>query len=251
MTASALGPISKHRWLRRGFWTLAAVAGAGGVVAGIVVVFGLVTGEEFCPQTFQRRNFWLVEVPLVHWPLTGERRQDRTGQCEQELARRLWIVPAPGGTTQWHLAWQRRGGRRQTDDAYLLLRYLDSRDADGELRWLVWSQEHPALAQRLWPAVQQLALKGQYLWIPDLFLLARQHSDAVRFDQAVQAWLAQAAAAAGSLRDGAAPGDGTAGLPAQASADQATRPAAPASEHSQPVRESAPPAPAGQGGPAG
>jgi hypothetical protein len=184
---------------------LAAVAGAGGIVAGILAVFGQVTGEEFCPQTFQRRRFWLVEVPLLHWPLVGERHQDCTGQCERELAKRSWVVAAPQGSGVWHLAWQRRGGRRLTGDAFLLLRYLDSRDADGELRWLVWSQEHPALARRLWPAVQQLALREQYIWIPDLFLLARQHSDPALLDQAVRRWLALAAAR-GAPEDAAAAG---------------------------------------------
>jgi hypothetical protein len=206
MTTPRVGR-TRGRWLRRAGLALVALAGIGVLVATVLVLFGLVTGEEFCPQTFQRRRFWLVEVPLLHWPLLGERREDSTRLAEVELGKRGWIATLPSATTEWHLAWQRRDGRRQTGDALLLWSYLDSRDEEGELRWLAWSEDHPDLARRLWPAVQQLAVRGQYLAIPDLFLLARQHSDPTRFEEALSSLLGSLAA------EGAPPGDARPALP--------------------------------------
>jgi hypothetical protein len=210
MAKSAANTHSRRHVLRRVLLALLGLAGIGGVLAILLMLFGTVAGEEFCPQTFQRRTYWLVELPLVHWPLSREHRQPTTGACEQELARRSWIATTPSGAVQWHLAWQQRGRQKQTGDAAVLLTYLDSRDEEEELRWLRWSQAHPELARRLWPAVQQLAIQGQYVWIPDLFLLARQHSDPARFDKALQSLLAQAAADSHPPPAGQAPSGGSA-----------------------------------------
>ena len=131
MANSAVNGNSRRHVLRRVLGALLGLAGIGGVLAILVAMFGTVAGEEFCPQTFQRRTYWLVELPLVHWPLSREHRQPTTGACEQELARRSWIATIPSGAVQWHLAWQQRGRQKQTGDAAVLLTYFDSRDEIG------------------------------------------------------------------------------------------------------------------------
>ena len=61
-----------------------------------------------------------------------------------------------------------------TGDAQILCRYLDV-DGDGGIKlWLQWSQQHPAAARVLWPSVARVARQELYVFVPDLFALARQ-----------------------------------------------------------------------------
>ena len=45
-------------------------------------------------------------------------------------------------------------------------------------RWARWSEKHAEGAKVFWPAVQELALHEKYLFVPDLFDLAKSISDA-------------------------------------------------------------------------
>lgn len=180
------------RWmLRYAAWGLLAGLTLLGGVGLLILGYGPVYGLEFCPETFQRREFWRWELPLVGMPLTAEYRRDATEDGERMLRAEGWL-PSLSVPPQWHLVWQVRGRVRWPGEAELLLHYLESRDADHELRWLRWSQRHPQLARVLWPAVQRLARQEQYVWIPDLFLLAQQQTDPRAFEQAMRHWLERA-----------------------------------------------------------
>ena len=79
-----------------------------------------------------------------------------------------------------------RGTRlRQPGDAHILMEYLDATDSDNYHRWLEWSNEHKPLAQALWPAVQQLAIHELYVYVPDLFDLAKAIDDATKLKEEI------------------------------------------------------------------
>jgi len=54
-----------------------------------------------------------------------------------------------------------------------------------------WSEDNPKLAKVFWPAVQRLAENDLYIFIPDLFLLAKQQSDTVKLQAALDKLVAE------------------------------------------------------------
>ena len=73
------------------FGTLAGAA----VVALATVLFGHVTGEEFCPSTFARRSFHYLEIPLLHVQVSPISRSDATQTLERTLQSQGYIPAAP------------------------------------------------------------------------------------------------------------------------------------------------------------
>ena len=58
-------------------------------------------------------------------------------------------------------------------DADILVRYLEAQDAEDYYVWVKWSEKNANLAKAFWPAVSRLAQEEQYVFIPDLFELAK------------------------------------------------------------------------------
>ncbi|MEE3369283.1 MAG: hypothetical protein VX346_08060 [Planctomycetota bacterium] len=160
------------------------------VVAVCTVTFGRVEGEEFSPQTFQRRRFRYVEIPLLGIQVTPIDRQDTTNDLERYLRLLPSVVRSPV-SKRWDLVRVKRVGQDwEEGDGLILCMYLDALDANGQLHWHTWSQQHPKLATELWPVVQQLAQNQMYVLVPVAFRLATTTPDATNLGSLLKTSLA-------------------------------------------------------------
>lgn len=154
-------------------WTLVSALGLTLVVFVLTVIFGGVHGTEFCPQTFERRSYSYYELPVVRIQVTGERNENLTGPTEQYVQGQKYFT-AVSGKKDWHVLVGSQGTRlRRPGDAGILVQYLDAEQGGHIHRWVDWSEKNEELAKIVWPAAQQLALNDAYVFIPDLFDLAK------------------------------------------------------------------------------
>jgi hypothetical protein len=175
---------SLPKWLGTAGWTLLGLLGATLALFVLTVTFGAVHGTEFCPQTFQRRTYSLYELPIIGIQVTGIRREDVSQAAELFIASHKYITLPPSGATEdWHIIQGSRGSNTSRGDAGILMQYLDATDGQDYHRWVKWSEEHPKLAPILWPAVQRLAQHELYIFVPDLFDLAKSIEDPVKLRQ--------------------------------------------------------------------
>src|SRR4051794_30300252 len=178
------------RWLPVAGWSVLGILGAALLVFLGTVTFGGVHGTEFCPQTFERRSYSYYELPLLHLQMTGERHEDLTGSTEKCVTSNKFVAPI-NGKKDWHVLVGSRGTRqRRPGDAGILLQYLDAEESHNVYRWVRWSEQHTELAKILWPAVQRLALRDMYVFMPDLFDMAKQMDDATNLQQKLDRYTA-------------------------------------------------------------
>jgi hypothetical protein len=169
-------------------------------VAGLVILaltmvlllaaffFGGVTGEEFNPETFQRRRFQFYEIPLLRvqiWPLS---RSDASGELEKLARAQGYVATKLPTDAQWHLFSFRRGAAASPPfDAQILQRYLDAIDDSRNQYWHLWSTAHPQRAKLFWPHVSRFARLRLYVVLPHLFEIARTAEDDASFTTALEA----------------------------------------------------------------
>ena len=179
------------RWLPIAGWSVLSALGATLLVFLATVTFGAVHGTEFCPQTFERRSYSYYELPLLHIQMTGERHEDLTGDTEKHITSNKFVPSAGSGKRDWHVLVGSRGTRlRRPGDAGILLQYLDAEESSNVHRWVRWSEQHTELAKILWPAVQRVALFDMYLFVPELFDLAKSVDDPVKLQQELDRFVA-------------------------------------------------------------
>jgi len=201
-------------WLSIVGWSILGVAGTALVIFLATVTFGAVHGTEFCPQTFERRSYAYYELPIVGIQVTGEKHEDKTGGTEMSLTANKLITPPPGAKQDWHVLIGSRGARlRRPGDAHILIEYLDAKESDDYHRWARWSESHATLAKVFWPGVQRLAIGEAYVYMPDLFDLAKSIDDPVKLQQEVDRLVAEKLPK-------------TEGDPSAKAADQASEPSA-------------------------
>lgn len=158
-------------------WSLLGLLCAVVFAYTLTVSLGAVHGIEFCPQTFDRRSYSFFEIPFLRLQVTGVRRETLTKTAETYLQSKKLIVPPPG-KPEWHLVEGVHGPHPpHRGDAAILLQYLDAQDADDKHRWIEWSDKHAELAKVFWPAVQKLAIHELYVFLPELFELAKNNDD--------------------------------------------------------------------------
>lgn len=180
-----------RRWLPIIGWTIVGLLGVTLLVFIATVLLGGVHGEEFCPQTFERRTYSYYELPIVRIQITGERHKTKTGLTETFVTSEKYITPG-SGKKDWHVLVGSQGTRlRRPGDAGILMKYLDSEESGDRRRWVHWSENHGELAKILWPAVQQLAVSEAYVSVPDLFDLTKTIDCDEEFRQAVQKLMAE------------------------------------------------------------
>jgi hypothetical protein len=178
------------RWLPVVGWSVLGVLGAILLLFLATITFGAVHGTEFCPQTFERRSYSYYELPLVHIQMTGERHDDLTGDTEKHVTSNKYVTPVVG-IKDWHVLVGSRGTRkRRPGDAGILMQYLDAEDSSNVYRWIRWSEENDNLAKVLWPAVQRVALHDMYIFMPDLFDLAKSVNDQTKLQQQLDQFVA-------------------------------------------------------------
>lgn len=172
-TSSSASSTTSRRWIPIVGWSFIGLLGVTLGVFVLTVMFGGVHGLEFCPQTFERRSYSFYELPVLRIQVTGERNEDLTGPTEQYIQSQKYFT-AGTGKKEWHVLVGSQGTRvRRPGDAGILIHYLDARQNGDSRRWVQWSEKNEELAQVLWPAVQQLAVSDAYVFIPDLFDLAK------------------------------------------------------------------------------
>ncbi|MHB0956628.1 MAG: hypothetical protein ACYC6N_00320 [Pirellulaceae bacterium] len=167
-----------RRTLTRLLLVLLTVAGGLLLVLVAIGMFGRVTGEEFAPDTFERRTYVYYELPIFRIQVSSVTREKRQG-FEQELINKNYILPTRP-PKRWDLVHSSRmGGRWRQGDARILCLYLDAL-SDQTLYWLEWTKGHPQLAAILWPEIAKLARQELYLLTPELFQVAADATDPKR-----------------------------------------------------------------------
>jgi hypothetical protein len=180
------------RWLVVTLWTLLGLVLTAGAVTFATVWFGGVHGVEINPYSLARRSYSFYEIPIVRWQVLGIRREDVTSITVVFLEKQKYVAAAKGAPNVWHVVTGTRGRRAPViGDADVLVRYLEAQDSENYHLWQKWSEENPQLAKCLWPAVSRLAQDELYLFVPDLFDLAKQADDPVAFQAALNKQLAQ------------------------------------------------------------
>lgn len=183
-----MAPKQKRRWKRRHRILLV------GVIAGTILILfigvaivtqGRVHGTEFSPSHFQTRSFTFHEIPLLHLQLTAIRRSVTVTPASSYLRANNLISVPPGNPTRWHIVRISRGVSPAVPaDAEILVRYLElDVDVSQGAYWKQWSTDHPALAKVLWPRIQRLAQRELYVFMPDLFELAKRTPSKEVFSQ--------------------------------------------------------------------
>ncbi|MHB8971829.1 MAG: hypothetical protein ACYC3X_18275 [Pirellulaceae bacterium] len=166
-----------RRALFRVFLALLVVASTLLLALVGTLIFGRVTGEEFAPDTWERRSYTYYELPLVRIQISSVTHQTSRPQLEQDLVDKQYIsISNP--PKRWDLVRSyRRGTLWRQGDAQILCRYLDAQDGDDNNPWFSWTDSHPELATILWPEVAKLAREELYFVTPDLFELAASVTD--------------------------------------------------------------------------
>ncbi len=166
----------------RNTWIVRVVAGLGillmaGVVVGMsILLFGGVKGQEFSPDSFDRRMFMYWELPLLRFRVTKVYYEPETGALEQYLQGNKKLLP-PSSTKpdRWNLVHMVRSGVTYQENPAIALRYFDAADDFlGTKYWQQWSKDHPKLAPILWPAVAEVCRGELYTLLPELFDVAQQ-----------------------------------------------------------------------------
>ncbi len=170
-----------RRIVTRVLVALLVLAGALMIVWTGTLLFGQVSGEEFAPDTFERRSYTYFELPVVRVQVTPVWRTVHRPQLEQALVDGRYIASqSPPG--RWDLAVSVRLGQIWREgDAHILTRYLDAWNVEGELHWLEWTTSNPARARIFWPEIARLAQQELYLFMPELFALAAMPATAQAF----------------------------------------------------------------------
>lgn len=181
-----------RRLLPRLIIGLICAAAIGAIVLFGVARFGVVSGEEFSPDTFQRRTYLYYELPLVRWKITPVFRSVQPTQLEKLLVKRKYVGPKTPAK-RWDLVFARRSEEPWLQgDALILCDYLDAYDAENNMVsfWETWTSDHPQLAKILWPEVVSLARENRYYLIPPLFELTHEYDQPQRLQEGINQALA-------------------------------------------------------------
>lgn len=166
------------------------------LLSGIVIVygvlwFGTVNGEEFSPDSFKRRRFAYIQLPLLGFQITPIRHTDETNDLEKYLSAEQLYPKAEKAQSRWDLVHGSQGvGSATQGDARILCLYLDTLNDDGDELWLKWSEDNAELAKVLWSAVAKVARDELYSFVPGLFVLARTAESPDQLQQAIDQELA-------------------------------------------------------------
>ena len=158
------------------------------VVVGILV--SRVSGQEFNPQTLQRREFTLWRIPFSRFQFSPTLRQPVKSKklCEYLRGKEWWMAETPGAANDWQVAeeFSLWGGAHGEVD------FLARLVADPDF-WLDWSQKDIGRSADFWPAVALQVQRQQYVSLPRLFALALERTDASVWKERFAEWQAESA----------------------------------------------------------
>ncbi|MEM7311698.1 MAG: hypothetical protein AAF497_00965 [Planctomycetota bacterium] len=140
----------------------------------LIMIFGLVEGEEFSPDAFQRRSFSYYQLPMFRLQVTPVNRAQIPQDVEDMIAKEIKAPKAAIATNKWEISQLVYPGGRVSweGDCKILCDYLDLKNNKKQFVWEKWGKKHPEMAKVLWPVVASVARKGMYVLIPDIFKIA-------------------------------------------------------------------------------
>lgn len=153
-------------------------SGFGGLVL-FVVVFGRVTGDEFCPATFRRRDYSFYEFPVIRVQVSPVWRDNATESLESYVGTQNWLKPSTD--KRWDVINVLAGSSYESGNASIYVAFADHTRPASDETWLDWSQSHGDLAEPFWLAVQQVSLLDAYELLPEMFGFAQTADDEIKF----------------------------------------------------------------------
>lgn len=145
---------------------------------GYLLVAGFVSGEEFSPDDFSRRQFSYNVMPIFGVEIRGISHYSTASVLEQTLITDNWISPITKTPQTWHLVHDSISKTSSPDfDANILVQLLERYDSEGNQLWQNWTDDHPKNAKTFWPAIAELARKNLYWAIPDVMQMASIEKD--------------------------------------------------------------------------
>ena len=161
-----------NRWLDSIPYVIMAVVGLILLVL-FVSIFGYVRGEEFSPEAFARREYSFYRIPFTSIQIRPTRHRSTSNFLERRIASDLKVVSTGHPTAKWDIVHSRQAQWEPYEgDAKILSDYLSLRNADGDLIWNIWTNEHQELADILWPTIADVAKARLYVLIPDILDIA-------------------------------------------------------------------------------
>jgi hypothetical protein len=183
----------KYRWM----WLF--VGSSSLVVLGIAYFQSTyVSGTEFNAATWEIRDFAFRRDPVTNAQFTGvshratEKFRGRSASTDSwsklvgpEIS--AYFKSGSNQPPRWDLVRLHTVSKTSVSagNASILVELLSARDRQYNDFWSTWSVNHPTLAARLWPAVQDLVEFGLYASLPELLELAVVHSKPSDFQVAL------------------------------------------------------------------
>jgi hypothetical protein len=178
-TTAATAPLPESTKGKTRNWVVLLLAVTAGILGVTVVgfawvaMFGLVQGEEFSPHRFERRVFYYYQIPIIGVQILPIARETTTGDVEQLLVTNKYVARGAVRDARWDLVRDSWHAPTSPDcDARILCAYFDAVGEQG-LTWKAWTEQHPAQAKLLWPAIAEVAREGLYVLVPELIESAR------------------------------------------------------------------------------
>lgn len=131
-----------------------------------------VTGEEFCPQTFQLRDFYYKRMPWIKTIVSPTNLNLKPLPVSTSVLQHVKRLP----DERWDIVHVSEGVQQDIRPPKILIQAISSSTSTGAF-WDSWSTKHPDLAAVTWPIVQQAAVSQTYELIPDILESALEISN--------------------------------------------------------------------------
>jgi hypothetical protein len=164
-----------YPWTGYGWLVILSAAFA---VLVISFVFGSVSGWEFSPQNFQRRQYQFWRIPGIRWQILPTHREAPVDPFGGDFIVHKWLDGDPTKPIEWHRIEANALVGTPRCDPRILWSYLDFDPVERQKPyWQVWSHKHPELAKVFWPLVSEAAQRKQYYLLPEFFEKAKSSKD--------------------------------------------------------------------------
>lgn len=131
-----------------------------------------VAGEEFCPQTFQIRDFHYRRMPWIKMIVSPTKLNLKALPVSTSVLQHIKRLPQE----RWDIVHVSEGVMQDIRPPKILIQAISSSTSTGSF-WDSWSDEHPDLAAVTWPIIQQAAVSQSYEIIPDILESALEISN--------------------------------------------------------------------------
>lgn len=146
-----------------------------------------VSGEEFCPQTFQLRDFQYRRMPWIKTIVSPTKLNLKSLPISTSVLQHIKRLP----NERWDVVHVSEGVQQDIRPPKILIQAISASTTTGSF-WDNWSTKHPDLAAVTWPIVQQAAASQSYEIIPNILESALEisHSEVPSPDSITNRWQA-------------------------------------------------------------